>query len=213
MKNTKSIREMAQLIKIGKYPYNRILMEKEKRGLTYNELRDELKKKSGIEISAENLKKKLTSGRKPDPDLVEDLNSILDIKGEISNEEASAIYYYMMNRPQFKGFKSINNISDFKEEQNKVYDEILQRKSDFDKGEYNIDKLILDGLDYADEEEYFEMELAEKERLEEIDFLKRVLLIYREIPQLFDEILSVFNFEDEDEEKLKNIEIEIHEQY
>lgn len=193
---TISIRVIAEIRKIGYHPYNRIIMEKEKKNFTYKELRTILKQKYKFPIDAENLKKKLTGGRKPDPILVMYLNEILGIQGEIDNEEAAVIYYYIKNRPKFESFPTKCK----KEEQQEVYDLAYQLKHPC-----YIYKLVLDYLDNVEKEEADELEQTES------NLLKSALLIYREFPQVFDELFNTVIFEEEDREKLKRLEIKIRE--
>ena len=193
-----------ELEKIGKYAYNRVLMEKEKQKLTYDDLSKMLQVSFGIKIDSENLRKKLNSGRKIDPELLKELYAVLGIQNELDNNEAVAVYHYTKNKTTHIGQPSEVD----RAEQQKLYNEAQQRKSDPDKGEYSIDELFLNFADSGEESEYYELE---KEHLREINFLKRALLIYREFPQAFDDLFSTITFEEQDEEKLKRLEIEFHE--
>ena len=193
---TISIRVIAEIRKIGYHPYNRIIMEKEKKNFTYENLHIILEQKYNYSIAVEALKKKLTGGRKPDPFLVMHLNEILNIQGEIDNEEAAVIYYYIKNRPKFKNFPTKSQ----KEAQQEVYDLAYQLKHPC-----YIYKLVLDYLDNVEKEEADELEQTEA------NLLKSALLIYREFPQVFDELFNTVIFEEQDREKLKHLEIKIRE--
>ncbi|MGN1144963.1 MAG: hypothetical protein ACI4R5_00830 [Acetatifactor sp.] len=208
MNNMNSLREIKDRIDslntIGKNPYKRILMEKEKQNLSYDYLAEQL----GEYIPADTLKKQLTKGKYIDPTLVKQLYGILGIQDELDNNEAVAIYHYTENRPSDAGRPS--NMDKVKRQN--LYNEAQKRKSAPDKGEYSIDELLLNWAEHGDESEYQEIKYLEEEHLKEIDFLKRVLILYREFPQELEELLSDFVFEDADFEKLNHIEISIYEQ-
>lgn len=201
MNSLRKIRDRVNDLKdIGKNPYRRILMEKEKQNVTYDYLVENLDDKN---MSVELLKKNLTKGKFFDPALVEQLYKILGIHSEFDNNEAVAIYHYTKTRPSNVGRPSNSD----KANRQILYNKAQQRKSNHDKGEYSIDELLLNFADNSDEAEHYELECFAKE----IDFLKRALLIYREFPQAFDDLFSTITFDEQDEEKLKRLEIEIHE--
>ena len=179
MKNIKSLREiktrmdeLSEVSEVKKNPYKRILMEKEKQNISYEDLAKQL-----VCVSAESLKKQLTKGKIANPDLVKELYDILDIQDEFDNNEALAVYHYMENRPSDAGRPSKAD----RAKRQDLYDEAQQRKSDYDKGEYSIDELLLNYADNSEEAEYFEMKMLEREPLEEVEFLKKALLIYNKV--------------------------------
>lgn len=200
----KTFRQIAEIRKIGYDPYNRIIMEKEKQGFTYERLRDILKNgKYHYKISTESLKKALTAGRKLDIYLVKMLNDILGIQDEIDDEEALAIYHYIKNRPKFDGYPTKAT----KDKQQEMFDVAHRIKNN----PCYINRLLLESMNNAEREEADELERLDNERRKEIDFLKHALLIYREFPQAFDDLFSTIIFEEQDEENLKRLEIEIRE--
>lgn len=146
----------------------------------------------------------MNGGRKIDPELLKELYAVLGIQNELDNNEAVAVYHYIKNKIAHAGQPSEVD----RAEQQKLYNEAQQRKSDPDKGEYSIDELLLNFADNAEKSEYYELE---KEHLSEIKFFKRALLIYREFPHAFDDLFSTIPFKEQDEEKLKRLEIEIRE--
>ncbi len=199
-----TFREIAEIRKIGCNPYNRIIMEKEKQDFTYKKLCKILSEEFNYTIAEESLKKTLTCGRKLDSYLVNMLNEILGIRGEIDNEEALAIYHYIKHRPKFDGYPT----KDKKEKQQEMFDVAHHIKND----PCYINKLLLESMDNAEREDADELERLHKKRREEIEFLKRALLIYRKSPHAFDKPFSTTTLTEQDEEKLKCLEIEIHEQ-
>lgn len=208
------LKRIDEINETGKNPYIRIQMEREKQNITYERLAEEvedIKDNNDIkdikDTELDNLRKILTNGKRIKPKLVEILNDILGIQDELDNGGVVAVYHYEKNRPVHVGKPS----KDKKEKQQKLYDEAQKEKSNPEKGVYNIDELLLNFVDNSDEWDYYEREMIQKKYLEEVEFLKKALLIYREIPQLFDEIFSVISFEEEDEEKLKALQIEIRE--
>lgn len=151
MEKLNSIRKIKERVdnleKIGKNPYKRILMEKEKQGVTYEELAEKVE---GLESDA--LRKMLTNGTRVDYDIVKRLNEALGIQEELDNNEAVAVYHYTQNRPAHVGRVS----NEDKLEKQKLYVDAQQRKSERDKGEYSIDELLLDWKDRSDADEYCE---------------------------------------------------------
>lgn len=194
----------------GKNPYKRILMEKEKQNLSYEDLAEKL---SGVE--PDTLRKMLKTGQRIDEDIVQELYRVLGIQGELDNNEAVAVHHYIKNRPSDSGRPSKDDL----DKRQKLYDEAHQRKSNPDKGEYSIDALLLDWSDMDDAEIESLTDDPEIENstddgtYDEIGLLKRVLILNRQFPELFEELISNFEFEKAELEEMEHMEIsiEIHE--
>lgn len=184
----------------GKNPYRRILMEKEKQNLSYEDLVVEL---NGVE--PDTLGKMLKTGQKIDEDIVQELYRVLNIQGELDNNEAVAVHHYIKNRPSDSGRPSKDDL----DKRQKLYDEAHQRKSNPDKGEYSVDELLLNWADMDDPE----IESSMDDTYDEIGLLKRVLILNRQFPELFEELISNFEFEKAELEQMEHMEIsiEIHE--
>lgn len=202
LNSLRKIRErIDNLEEIGTNPYKRILMEKEKQNLSYFDLSKKLESK-GIEIDYQDLRKKLTSGKRYDSQLITTLNEILHLEGEINNNDAVAIYHYIKNRDSNAGKPSKAK----KDKRQVLYNDALSRKSDPDNGAYSIDELL---LDYANREE--EEFIEENDYFNETRILKQILLIYRKYPQVINDLLNDITFDKEDEDIFSHIEIEINE--
>ena len=223
---------------LDKDSYKRILAKKNEKKLSYDDLAKNL---SGVK--PDDLKKILTAERhqRIDEDIVQKLYDVLGIQGELDNNEAVAVLHYIKNRPSDSGRPSKDDLDKRQKLYDEAHqrksnpdkgeysiDELLLDWSDMDDAEIEsltddpeIESLTddpeIESLTDDPEIESLtddpEIESSMDDTYDEIGLLKRVLILNRQFPELFEELISNFEFEKAELEEMEHMEIsiEIHE--
>lgn len=192
---------------------SKIIMEKEQKELTYEDLintLDNFNHKRYKGDSAEELRKQLAAKR-PDPQLMLDLCSILQIEVSSDNllEDIATYRYFLCREEVSKGRISQKEIDKRKERYKKIHDELrLSDGSSLEKTIYETfstkEKYSYNGIE-CDWEMYCEfMEENIKKEM-----LKKILVINEYYPEKIEEFVNMFEFDNECNAELERLDLEI----
>ena len=209
MYKTKGIKEIADMVEsIHNNEAKRIIMEREKRGLTYRDLLENLvKRDQKYRTYDENSLRKAIQNKKVSEDLICDLNQVLNLK-EANLSEDLAVYRYNKNSSLKKG----RHLKSKLEEDKKKYAE-SHLEHDPDNDIYDMDRLIVESFEseevYKIGDEIFDGYLEYASELEDRDMLRRMYLIFSLFPDKVKEFMGKFVFNEEEEKELNKMDVQI----
>lgn len=199
----------------------RILAEKDKRGLSYDDLIDKLTElscdKYGSTAYAADTLRKMLNAKNPVKDLIDDLYQILEIqfdKADLTKEIAARNYILNMQNHKSRGRISKMEI----EELSKRYEEECEHME-----KKNLGREYPTIYESMEEEIYIYKDAETGEKIEcdkemydsfvekemQVDLVKKILIINQYIPELLEAVIKLFEFSDDDKAAMRRARISI----